>query len=141
MITISDLIVAAKAVKISCNARKQGARVEIIPGKPVPAVDFKYWSWTPEAHLPFPEAPKGTREAVKAVFSSLNEGTQHDLTFSPDYFPDRVRFWQQHLKPALTPKQYNAAILTIVDWGKRCVQYRIGMRPYPWIDKQEVQHG
>lgn len=129
MISVSDLIVGAKAVKMSHNARKQGESIEIIPVKAVPVITSGYWAWTPEACLAFPKTPKGTREAVKAVFQSFDENTQHKLTLSIDSLTDRVRFWQQHLKPALTPEQYSTAILTIIKWYRETAQYRLGIGP------------
>lgn len=114
---ISDFVVGVKAIKAARGMRKRGATgIEIVPIKAIPVVNIGYWSWTPEACLAFPKVPEGTREAVKAVFQSFDEDTQHTLTFTPDYFPERVRFWQRHLKPALTPEQYSAAILTIIQW-------------------------
>ena len=139
---ISDFMVGIKAVKEAHNARKEGASgLRITPVKTIPVVCLGYWDWTPECLLPFPKTPKGTRAAVKAVFLSLDEETHHALTYGPDRYLDRVRFWQEHLKPEVSPQQYSAAILTILDWAKRCVQHRLGLRPHPWIDKQEVLYG
>ena len=129
---ISDFVVGVKAIKAARGMRKRGATgIEIVPIKAIPIVNIGYWSWTPEACLAFPKVPEGTREAVKAVFQSFDEDTQHTLTFTPDYFPERVRFWQRHLKPDLTPEQYSAAILTIIQWCREAVQYRLDIGPNP----------
>ena len=135
---IGDFIVGVNAAKAARSARKQGASsIKITPVKVVPVVDFSYWSWSPEALLPFPKVPEGTRDAVNAVFNSFDSNLQHQLTFCPDKggWVKRVQLWQRALKPKLKPEQYSAAILTILDWAKRCVQCRLGFRPHPWIDE------
>ena len=135
---IGDLIVGVNAMKAAHTARKQGASgVNITPLKVIPMVDLHYWSWTPEALLTFPDTPEGTGDAVKAVFNSFDADLQHQLTFAAERggWVERVQLWQQALKPVLTPQQYSAAILTILDWAKRCVQCRLGLRPHPWVDR------
>ena len=141
---IGDFIVGVNAMKAAPTARKQGVSgLRITPIRVIPSVKLGYWSWTAESTLPFPRVPDGTREAVKDVFNSFDADLQQRLTFgpAPGEWVERVQLWQQALKPELTPQQYSAAVLTILDWAKRCVQYRLGIRPHPWIDKQEVQHG
>ena len=129
---IGDFIVGVNAMKAAHTARKQGVSgLRITPIRVIPSVKLGYWSWTAESTLPFPRVPDGTREAVKDVFNSFDADLQQRLTFGPA--PGE---WVE-----LTPQQYSAAVLTILDWAKRCVQYRLGIRPHPWIDKQEVQHG
>ena len=134
---ITDFIIGINAVKVARAARKQGVSgLRITPVKVTPLVDLACWSWIPEYLLPFPE---GTKEAVKSVITSLDSKVQHRLAFGPDSgeWVERVHFWQEVLKPALTSQQYSAAILVILDWAKRCVQCRLGLRSHPWIDKQE----
>ena len=134
----ADLIVGVNAMKVAHNARKQGASgIKITPIKAIPVVNLGYWNWTPECTLSFPEVPAGTRAAVKAVFQTFDSDLQHQLTFGPDLgeWVERIQLWQQALKPVLTQQQYSTAILTILDWAKRCVQYRLGLRPHPWIDR------
>ena len=124
---MDDLRTAVKVTKAVKEARKRGATgVKIQPVKTVPFVDFGRWSWTAEALLPYPKHPSGTREAVKAVFNSFDDETQHRLTFGPGDHPgamvERAKFWQKALKPSLTREQYSAAILTILDWCIACAK-------------------
>ena len=122
---ISDFVVGVKAIKAARGMRKRGATgIEIRSHKGNSRC--QYWILVVDAGglSCVPQSAGGTREAVKAVFQSFDEDTQHTLTFTPDYFPERVRFWQRHLKPALTPEQYSAAILTIIQWCREA--YNIG---------------
>ena len=119
---LGDLVTAVKLTKEVRRARKQGATsIKLLPVKTVPIVKPEYWGWIAEATLDYSKTPAGTREAVKSVFNTLDEETQHMLTFGPGDGPhawtDRVRFWQRALKSCLTPQQYSAAILTILEWA------------------------
>ena len=124
---LDDLITTVKVAKAVKEARKQGATgVKVQPVKTVSLVDIDYWSWIPEALLPYPNIPSGTREAVKAVFNAFDEETQHRMTFGPGCNPaellERAKFWQEALRPSLTREQYSAAILTILDWCIYCAK-------------------
>ena len=119
---LGDLVTAVKLTKEVRKARNQGAYgVKLLPVKTIPIVKPGYWGWIAEATLDYPKTPIGTREAVKSVFDTFDEETQHMLTFGPGDGPhawtDRARFWQRALKSCLTPQQYSAAILTILEWA------------------------
>lgn len=125
----------AAAVKLTIEwrraERKQyAANISAQPTKTVPIVNPGYWGWIMEATLDYPKTPAGTREAVKSVFNTFDEETQHMLTFGPGDGPhawaDRVRLWQRALKPCLTPQQYSAAILTMLEWAIECRKKEIG---------------
>lgn len=124
---LGDLAAAVKLTMEWRKAEKQRATgVKVEPVTCVPVVDFGRWSWTAEALLSYPQHPSGTREAVKAVFNSFDDGTQRKLTFGPGDHPgalvERAKFWQEALKPSLTKEQYSAAILTIIDWCIWCAK-------------------
>ena len=123
--TFSDLAVGVTACREAHAARKRGATgIRIQPVKTIPCVHVGYWSWALESLLVY---PAGVKEAVNAVFHSFDENTQHMLAFGPEdgKWPDRIRFWQRALKPQLTPKQYSAAILTMLAWAIECTQRRL----------------
>ena len=122
---LGDLVTVVKLTKEVRKVRNQGAYgVKLLPVKTIPIVKPGYWGWIAEAVLDYPKTPIGTREAVKSVFDTFDEETQHMLTFGPGDSPhswtDRMKLWQRELKPYLTPKQYSAAILTMLEWAIEC---------------------
>lgn len=120
----------AAAVKLTMEwrraERKQyAANISAQPTKTVQTINpATHWEWTPEACLQYPKHPTGTRKAVYAAFCALDEETRRRLTFAPGDHPGalvgRAKFWQSVLKPSLTPAQYHAAMLTILDWLVWC---------------------
>ena len=131
---LSDFIVGAKAFKEARKYRKQGATgIQVVPVKAIPVIDIGYWSWTPEACLPF---TREIRKSVEALFQTFDKDLQSSLTFcaKDGEWTERVKMWQEALKPALTTKQYSAAILTIMDWAVRCKQYHLGLRENALIE-------
>ena len=127
---ISDLKLGLKAAKALRACRESGAiGAEIVPiRRKVPLLN-SCWCFMPEATLTY---PPGIKDKVKAAFLALDEGTQNALCYGPEpgQFVERVRFWQQALKPRLSPKEYSAAILPILVWVRRCAQKRLGLIAY-----------
>lgn len=126
---ISDIKTAVKLTRKIRETRKagaDGAKIEIKPLYERPVLNIPYWSFTPEAcilHGLYGDLGR----AVADVFNSFDEETQKGLTFIPKTtqgFTERARFWQQKLKPILTPEQYYEAIFKILDWCIRCVKGR-----------------
>ena len=130
MAFISDLKLGLKAVKALRACRESGAiGAEIVPiRRKVPLLN-SCWCFMPEATLTY---PPGIKDKVKAAFLALDEGTQNALCYGPEpgQFVERVRLWQQALKPRLSPKEYSAAILPILVWVRRCAQKRLGLIAY-----------
>lgn len=72
---------------------------------------------------------RDTEKAVRNVFYSLPEETQHSLTFcpkKPGEWVERTRFWQQQLKPALPPKMYHDVMILFIGWYIHCLRMRKG---------------
>lgn len=106
-------------------ARRAGASSVKITAQPVhtiPVIKTGYWGQTMEGCLFYSRQ----WQAVRDVFGSFDEDTQRALTFTPEdgEWPDRVRFWQRQLKPALPSEMYHAAMLKIIRWYARCVRRR-----------------
>lgn len=112
------------------KARKAGANaVEV---KPVYTVPYRkpqgghWFAGTAEAHVLswHPEI----YNAVRDVFHTLDNDTQYSYLFTPEAggWADRMRFWQELLRPALDPKQYHEAMAVILPWAIRCVRHRKG---------------
>ena len=115
---LQDIKTAVKLTAEVSRARKEGKQVKVRTEYAVPFVNFGYWTSTPEACLFCgPE-----RIPIRDFFETLPEDMQHDLTFAPKdgEWGDRVRFWQQQLRPSLEPELYHEAILTLIQWGIRC---------------------
>lgn len=81
-----------------------------------------YWGFTPEACIWVGELG---REVAK-IFYRLDEEIQHGLTFPPKKgeCPQRVRFWQEILRPDLEEKMYYAAMEKLFAWSIHCVKDR-----------------
>ena len=84
------------------------------PVHTIPVIKTGYWGQTMEGCLFYSRQ----WQAVRDVFGSFDEDTQRALTFTPEdgEWPDRVRFWQRQLKPALPSEMYHAAMLKIIRW-------------------------
>ena len=122
---LRDLFAAVKlTMALRREERKKSAEnIRDQPTQTVPRIKSGYWGWTGEAMLTYPKTPKGTEGAVVAIFKTFDEETQHALTFTPYTSHDwleRAKFWQQALKPHLPPKQYSAAMLTMLAWYIKC---------------------
>ena len=111
---LKNLYTAGKAAYLASRAG-----IEIQVKKSIPVYNIGYWSWTPEACLAF---TRETREAVCAVFQTLDRETQSAFTFAPRKGErvQRARFWKMHLKEELPPAQYSEAILKILGWLIQC---------------------
>ena len=120
---LQDIKTAVKLTAEVSRARKEGKQAKVRAEYAVPFVNFGYWTSTPEACLFCgPE-----RIPIRDFFETLPEDMQHDLTFAPKdgEFPARCRFWKEHLRGVLPPKQYHAAMLILIGWGKRCAYARL----------------
>ena len=64
-----------------------------------------------------------------SVFETFPEDVQHRLTFAPKdgEWGDRIRFWQDALRPVLEPHLYYSVIFKLIRWGIRCRRYRLGL--------------
>jgi hypothetical protein len=102
-------------------ATKIGKDVVAVASVPIMKIDT--WCWTLEACLDF---TKPTREAVRAIFSSLDVDTQKRFTFTPrsGEWAQRARFWKEHLRD-LPPNQHHEAMLKILNWYTSCVRRRL----------------
>jgi len=120
---LRDIQTAVRLTGEVRKARKAGASgVQLRPVYSVPVLKFSYWGGTMEGCLFC-----GRKwQAIRDVFDTFTEETQHALTFSPKdgEWVDRVRFWQRELRPALEPELYHEAILTLVQWCIRCGKMR-----------------
>lgn len=67
-------------------------------------------------------------DAVKAVFSGFGEETRKKLTYAPKdgEWVERIRFWQEALRPALPPHVYHKVMSIFLDWAVRCSRARLG---------------
>ena len=63
---------------------------------------------------------------LQKIFYRLDEEIQHGLTFPPKKgeWPQRVRFWQEILRPDLEEKMYYAAMEKLFAWSIHCVKDR-----------------
>ena len=130
MAFISDLKFGVKAVKALRECRESGAiGVKIVPIRRKAPLLNSCWGFTPEAMLTY---PPGIKDKVEAAFLAFDEGTQHALGYGsePGQLVERIRLWQQALKPRLSPREYSAAILPIIVWARRCAQKRLGLIAY-----------
>ena len=122
---LQDIKTAATVFKEVRRARKEGAAVETRTRKvwTVPVRKPDYWTWTMEATIFY----HGEEKASVAVFDTFPEDVQHALTFGPKRgeWADRVRFWQEHLRPALPPREYHKVMLTLTHWGCHCIRKRL----------------
>lgn len=119
MSIFQDVRVAIRLTGEVRKAMKEGASgVKLQKFWDVPFVNFGYWGFTMEACL-F-SGPKW--QPLRDVFNSFNKETQHTLTFTPKdgEWGNRVRFWKKALYPALEPRLYHEAILTIIQWYIQC---------------------
>ena len=123
---LQDVATAVKLTGEVRKARKAGAdAIKVQPIWTVPMLRIGYWGFTGEACILY---GKEFRPVVD-VFKTFPEEVQHRLTFSPKdgEWGDRVRFWQDALRPVLEPHLYYAAISRIIRWGIRCRRYRLGL--------------
>lgn len=118
---LQDVKTAAAVFRQAREARKEGKVIR--PVYKVQVIRMGYFTFTMEACLIY----SSTFKAVCAVFERLPEDTQHALTFSPKEpggWAERVRFWQRHLRPALSPKMYHAVMMRFIRHYARCVRRR-----------------
>lgn len=121
----SDITTAVKLTAEVRRARKEGAAVEVRKTWTIPVIKTGYWGWTMESCLFYREGWK----SIAAVFNTFPEEVQHALTFAPKRgeWMNRVRFWQEQLRPALPPKQYHDAMIILTHWGCHCIRRRLGV--------------
>lgn len=102
--------------------RKEGKIPSVTVVRKLPIANVSYWPSTPESCIFYGDL----RIAVRSVFLTFPEEIQHAMTFVPakGKFAERVRLWQEALKPVLPPKQYHAAIQQIIQWSIGCVRRR-----------------
>ena len=110
------------------KARKAGA--DAVQIKPVYTVPYRkpqgghWFAGTPEAHILswYP----GIYNAVRDVFQTLDNDTQYSYLFGPKDggWADRMRFWQELLRPTLEPKQYHEVMGILLPWAIRCLKWR-----------------
>lgn len=123
---LQDVATAVKLTGEVRRARRAGAAsVKVQPIWKVPVLHIGYWGFTGEACILYEKEFR----AVADVFDSFPEEVQHRLTFAPEdgEWGDRIRFWQDALRPALEPRLYYAAISRIIRWGIRCRRRRLGL--------------
>ncbi|MDE6880189.1 MAG: hypothetical protein K2P20_02400 [Oscillospiraceae bacterium] len=120
---LHDIKTAIEVTATLRQARKAGKEVVIQKYLSVPVCRLSYWGATAEFCLLKGEAEK----AVRAVFDSFDEETQHALTFAPEAgeWPERLRFWQKALRPALPPKLYHEVMEKFYSWAIRCARARL----------------
>lgn len=93
------------------------------PVRAVPVYTLSMWGATMEGCL-FANQPREIERAVRAVFYSFGEETQHRLTFTPKEkgeWVQRARFWREKLR-CLPKRQYHQAMLCITEWYIHCVK-------------------
>lgn len=120
---LQDIKLAVKLAGEVRRAREAGASVEVRTVQRTSERCLDYWPMTTEygllhgVHL----------EAVRAVFRTFDENTQHSLTFSPvtGGWTARAQFWRQQLKPALPPKTYHAVMMAFTGWYAHCLRMAI----------------
>lgn len=118
MKSLQDIRVAISVFFELRHARAAGKNVQVKRVYEVPVLRLGYWSATMEGCLFY-----GAKwHPIWDVFDGLPAETQRALTFAPKdgEWGDRVRFWQQQLRPSLEPELYHEAILTLIQWGIRC---------------------
>lgn len=119
---LQDIKTAVKLTGEIRKARKEGATLETHKVWLLPEIKITYWGWTIEAgHMCGTDMGK----AVRDVFYTLPEETQHALTFTPKEprgWIDRARFWQRELKPALEPKTYHEVMLLLIGLYAKCLR-------------------
>ena len=122
----NDIKTAVKLTGEVRKARKEGASIEARKVWRVPMLKTTYWTWTMEACL---MCGGDTGKAVRDVFYTLPEETQHQLTFTPKgpgEWVERARFWQRQLRPVLPPKMYHAVMVKFIGWYAHCLRMRKG---------------
>ena len=122
----TDVATALKLTGEVRKARKSGAdAVKVQPILEIPVLRTGYWGFTGEACILYGKESK----AVVEVFETFPEEVQHRLTFAPKdgEWADRVRFWQDALRPTLEPRLYYSVISRIIRWGIRYRRYRLGL--------------
>lgn len=127
---LQDIKTAAAVYGAVREARKAGAdRVRIEPVYKVPCfILAPAYLNTMEGCLTW-ELGRDADQAVKMVFNALPHETQRRLEYTPEApgeWVDRARFWQQELKPALSPKTYHAVMALFCNWYARCRRRRLG---------------
>lgn len=123
---LQDIKTAVAVFSKVREAQKSGASaVQVKPVYTVPVVRFGYWGFTMEGCLFYGEKWKPVRDA----FDTLDEKTQHSLTFTPQEpgeWVERVQLWRDLLRPALPPGLYHEAMLKVIHWYVHCVRQRMG---------------
>lgn len=125
---LQDIKTAAGVFGAVRKARKAGA--DAVEVKPVYVVPYRkpqgghWFVGTPEAHIL--SRHQEIYNAVRDVFQTLDNDTQYSYLFTPKDggWADRIRFWQDLLRPALDPKQYYEAMAVILPWAIRCLKRR-----------------
>lgn len=126
----SLLLPYVKAVKAVHDLRKTGSpttKICVQSVKTVPVFTMSNWGASIEGCL-FANQPRELERAVRAVFYSFDEETQHRLTFTPKEkgeWVQRASFWREHLC-CLPQKQYYQAMSCITGWYIHCVKMRKG---------------
>lgn len=108
------------------KAGKAGAdSVKIEPVYTIPYCKPKGGHWfagTAEAHVlaRYPEIYNSVRDA----FQTLDNDTQYTYLFTPKdgSWANRMRFWQELLRPVLEPRQYHETMGIILSWAIRCAR-------------------
>ena len=123
---LTDITTALKLTGDVRRARKAGAdAVKVQPIFEIPVFDFGYWSWTMEACLYYGKEFK----VVGEVFKTFPKEIQHRLTFAPKAgeWGNRVRLWQDAMRPVLEPELYHIAIIKLIRWGIHCRKMELGI--------------
>lgn len=120
----TDIAAAVKVTGKIREARKAGANaVQIKPVYTIPILKTGYFTSTMEACLIY----RDTFKAVCAVFETLPEAIQHDLTFTPKgpgEWVERARLWQQQLRPVLPPEMYHKVMALFIGHYAHCLRRR-----------------
>lgn len=121
---LSDIRTSCDVFRNLRRVRSEGGTAQIKKIWQFPVVNIGYWGFTLEACI-FQE---DYRFAIMHAFNNFDEETQKACTFVPAVgeWGNRVRLWQEALRPVLPPKDYHNAIQTLIWYGIHCVRMRKG---------------
>ncbi|MCC8075033.1 MAG: hypothetical protein LIO95_03680 [Clostridiales bacterium] len=127
-----DLAATARLFPAVREARQTGASaVQVQPVFPVkeyiPQGGASWYDTMEGTLLPY---NSDVERAAHAVFLTFPPALRHKLAFTPEHrgeWAERLRFWRNVLKPALSPDAYLFAILRFSAHYRKCIRRRSRM--------------
>ena len=122
----TDVASAVGVFRAAREARKDGRSVKIPAVTPLPCYRLPPGFLNTVEGCTLSNCEPEVREAAKGVFEHLPYDHQRALEFLPKdgEFVERAQFWSVSLKTAMTPRQYQIAMIAILRWYQHIKRMR-----------------